>query len=288
MAAAVGPNGTPLPIPVAADPVSPPTLNRYVELLPDSNYAWWQGAWNATSYALVVAYITGAVALTIFTGLVTPIYLPVITVCIYAMVPYAYSGFEYFQGLAAKQGYHALIEQGVAEKLSLVPENDSHLVNQLTTFGIDAKNIKGIPENEIQRMRPLIARYSFWRDLSSKNTQAAEQLRASLKEGDLLAQLQIMQLREEAQSAKAYAAYFRGIILNPLFLGELKEVFQSNFIPIQSQLMKQGLAHHFNEPSKYVVINHPDGKPRFALEELEKMHDEDLRQEFFRAQPAQV
>jgi hypothetical protein len=265
-------------------------LNRYVELLPDSNHAWWQTAYNAFSTMIFVAFLLIAVGVTLFVGLNMAMYLPVAGVSLYSFVPLVYNGFAYVRQLAAQEGALAEVENGIAEKLEGLETDDYNLFsNRLRPLQIQLTQIEGYQPDQrfglLTRLRPVIARYLYWRDRAQTLSTRAEQLIARAQPADLRKkQLEALKLQENAQIAKAFAAYFRGVVLNPFLAHDWQGVFQlPQLPPMEYRLIERGLADVYHDRLQERFLTYPDNAPRFTMQEVQGMTDIQLCQHFFGA-----
>lgn len=161
--------------PAAATP-----FNRYVELTPYLYHGAWETVCKILSIMILVAYIAAAVAGTIITGLLMPIYLPIAPVIAYIFVPHVYNGYTYFQGLAQEQAGKAYIENGVNKELrTTVAGIREHLSDDVLN---DRMQIR-VTENDqlvgpkiasgvdVERLRPVIARALFWENEATRLSQ---------------------------------------------------------------------------------------------------------------------
>ncbi len=253
-------------------------LNRNVELLPNLNHGCWQGFYNVMAIATFTLYVVAAVALTIFVGIIMPIYLPVSTVVIYQFQESAFAAHRYFKDLAEDQEKKAFIENNVAAKLATIPEDREGLIAYLRALNINANLIRDV---EIVRLRPVIARFAFWRERSMRCSQQAEQTVSQAQPGDQNAHFSALNALEQAQLAKAHAAYYRGLILNPFIQDDIPAVFRYNPVPIPMRLVVDGLRARFGQAYRNDFLLYPTGLPRYTVEDLVPMTDEDLSRALF-------
>jgi hypothetical protein len=257
-----------------AGAAAPDPLNRYVELTPYAYHGAWEVVCKIMSIMVLVAFIAAAVAATIITGILMPIYLPIAAFMAYAFAPYAYNGYQYFQQLAAKQAEKGAVENHVIDLLGmestpegggpkqlLIPRDPA----ELSQFLIDklgvGRDISPLAEDaddklSVEQVRHLAARHLYhveryvshgkaFNQLSQTGRDQLNTMPAQRTAVDPVQTLRTALIaREEMLAHKVYAAYFRGIILNPR-LKEDVEIFELDMPPVDVRMRDYGILTQF-------------------------------------------
>ncbi|MBS0652955.1 MAG: hypothetical protein JSR39_05430 [Verrucomicrobia bacterium] len=161
--------------------------------------------------------------------------------------------------------------RGIAQEYHSLPENAALTGIKLATMHIQWNRIPGVQQPEdLNRLRPLIARYEYWRKQqegfeSNVNTLTAEASRIANPTGDATPEIEIdpetqlnlaatarlraLKAQENALASKAYAAFMHAVILRPEYAGSgFNDVAKVKFNLSASALIENNLARQFNEP----------------------------------------
>lgn len=277
-------------------PAPPNVLNKYVELLPTTDHQWWAGAYNAAATAIFVAFLIAAVATVIFVGITEPGYLPVAMVGVPMFLPQVNGYIAGFRQKALMETALDQVERGIAQRLERIPNTEEGARAALEAIKIPEEQIEELQQRlgNLTRMRPLIARYQHWEGVYKGTLYAADQMLTNAARAPNPLQTKAMEfeslkLEDRALIEKTYAAYFRGVILNPFLAGDVEQVFTFTLMPMEARIMQKALADRY-DTIRYTheherFLNYPDKTPFLSWEKVEHVTIEELSIELFKPKP---
>ncbi len=277
-------------------PAPPNVLNKYVELLPTTDHQWWAGAYNAAATAIFVAFLIAAVATVIFVGITEPGYLPVAMVGVPMFLPQVNGYIAGFRQKALMETALDQVERGIAQRLERIPNTEEGARAALEAIKIPEERIEELQQRlgNLTRLRPLIARYQHWEVVYKGTLNAADQMQINAVQAPhpfqtRAMQLESLKLEDRALIEKTYAAYFRGVILNPFLAGDVDQIFTFTLMPMEARIIQKAMAdrydtaRHTHEHERF--LNYPDKTPFLSWEKVEHATIEELSIELFKPKP---
>lgn len=261
-------------------------LHRCVqELDPEvaANHEWDAYLSDLAAKATVVAtaslFVIANVAALAGISLIAVVNLP-LALCALPFVPLAAlasyfvfeTGIDYYSTYSensAKSQQKADKLRDIAQEYQSLPENAALTGIKLATMHIQWNRIPGVQQPEdLNRLRPLIARYDYWRkqqEVFERDVNTLAREASSLQNQNAIPGIEIdpasqsnlatatrllaLKAQENALASKAYAAFMHAVILRPEYAGSgFDDVAKVKFNRSVSALIESTLARQFNEP----------------------------------------
>ena len=229
----------------------PPTakLNPYVQMMPDTSHETWATVWYVASIVTQVAFVIIVTVAILLTGIYDPVFLPVVTAFSLALIDDVLSFSENFTALSKNESFLAELEGCVGKNLEMLPKTSAELHTYLAQI-LPPLELPKI--DKLEEMRPLLARYLGFRELTGKFT---EESNTCLKNGELhpdkldKMRLQALRMGEWALASKMFAAYFRTVLINPYFPHDYHDLFNVIFFskPLEMRLGQEGLLARYEQ-----------------------------------------
>jgi len=264
-------------------------LNRCVEIDPEKvgrSHAIKEKLWQVASIAAVVGFLVLAATAAVFTSLFFPAYIPLTAIVSISLIEPVYQIYAKCRMKAENQGGLAREELGVAKEMNEIKKKGGEAaLNALRNMGISFYQIKN--HQQLKDTTPLInivARFEFWRKRDLELKQEIDKLLKEKPENPEILKanrINAYMMKQLAYFAKAKAAFYHGLALNPFYQGNIDDICSFHSPALEDRYLEK----EYENSDKFIVFK-DQTKGTIGMAEMDRLSLQDLSKRLMAAAPS--